>query len=199
MSPPPPETGPSVSVEETGDKPPESSSETEKVQPPQPSYQTEKVKQPKTYQTEKTKPPEPSYETEKVKPPEVKDVPVAIDVTGAWSYSIQNPDGRVLPGEMHIVDRGGFLQIGAATAYSMLWTDGLIHQFLEQSQWVGRVYAGRLDAQTAQINRTMDGYPILPERGQWRLIMSVAPDCSYMEGRVTNAFGQAATITARRP
>jgi hypothetical protein len=147
--------------------------------------------------TEKVKPPDSSYGTETVRPPRVEQVPP--DVTGRWSYSVEQPDGRVIHGEMQIANMGGFLQIVAVAAYPMIWTDGLMHQFREQSQWVGRVYGGRLEAQAAQINYVMDGYPLPPERGQWQLSLAVAADGSGLQGEVTNAYGQTGRVAARRP
>ncbi len=124
--------------------------------------------------------------------------PPRIDISGDWGYTVTSPDGRSVRGQLQIADKGGEVRLYAEAAYSMMWTDGRFHQFIERSNWAGQLVDRNLQAQTVQGTVLMDGVPVPPIGLPWSLNLSVSPGERYMQGTVGNAIGGVASLSAQR-
>ena len=124
--------------------------------------------------------------------------PPGIDLSGGWGYTVTSPDGRSIRGQLQIADKGGQLLLYAETAYSMMWTDGRLHQFIERSNWSGQLVGRSVEAQSVQATVLMDGIPVPPIGLPWRLNLTVSPGERYIEGMVSNALGGVGSLTAQR-
>jgi hypothetical protein len=122
----------------------------------------------------------------------------AIAVTGRWAYTVTNPDGRIINGQMQISGQGGQLQLIAIAAYPMLGPDGRTHQFREQNNFVGGLRGQNLVAQCSNATYMMDGFQVPPQGLPLQLNLVVSRDGRTMQGQVSNAMGMVAIVAAQR-
>jgi len=119
-------------------------------------------------------------------------------VTGRWAYTVTNPDGRIINGQMQISGQGGQLQLIAIAAYPMLGPDGRTHQFREQNNFVGGLRGQNLVAQCSNATYMMDGFQVPPQGLPLQLNLVVSRDGRTMQGQVSNAMGMVAIVAAQR-
>ena len=122
----------------------------------------------------------------------------AIAVAGRWVYTVTNPDGRVINGQMQISGQGAQLQLTAMAAYQLIGADGRTHQFREQNIFVGGLSGRNLVAQCSNATYMMDGFQVPPQGLPLQLNLAVSPDGRTMQGQVSNAMGIVAAVVAQR-
>ncbi len=129
-----------------------------------------------------------------IPPPVITPPPPAMDLGGAWSYTVAPTNVR---GLMQITGANSRLQLSCLAAYSGIALDGLLHsRIVEQYDCEGSLNGRTLTATCSRGSYQADGYS-LPPPIPANLTLEVSPDGRHMTGQVQNPLGWG-TVSAQK-
>jgi tetratricopeptide (TPR) repeat protein len=120
------------------------------------------------------------------------------DIRGQWSYIAVAPNGFSVKGQLLVTGDASRPHLVAATAYSMVGTDGFVHQYRERSDLDGTFDGTNLMAQCFSKSVLMDGVAVMPVGLPARLNMTLSPDGLLMRGQSVNSMGVVIMVSAQR-
>jgi hypothetical protein len=120
------------------------------------------------------------------------------NIAGQWRCTLTAANGVATPGMFQIAVQGNQVQLVAAGASQIQGADGLMHNYSERDDFVGTFDGRTLTLTCNRAAITLDGVQIAPTGLPWRLVLTVGADGRSMQGTVSYATGQSATVAAQR-